>query len=47
MMLNELVRNKPLEYINYFQSNEYTKLIPIALEDMEIYKYYKTPITKI
>ena len=29
------------KYINYFQSNEYTKLIPIALEDMEIYKYYK------
>ncbi len=33
------------KYINYFQSNEYTKLIPIALEDMEIYKYYKKLFT--
>lgn len=29
------------EYINEFVGNEYTQLIPIQLEDMEIYEYYK------
>jgi len=29
------------KYITQFQSNEYTQIIPITLEEMEIYEYYK------
>lgn len=33
------------KYIDKFQGNEFTRLIPIKLEEMEIYSYYKKIIT--